>query len=74
MKHKCKSNQKYNFECYEWNDGILYLSANEEYETIVSFCPFCGFQPERSKREDKCTHILNKDAKTICFACDCEYI
>jgi hypothetical protein len=51
MTHKCESNEKYNFECYQDENGELHLGV-EEYETTVKFCPFCGFQPERSKRED----------------------
>jgi hypothetical protein len=30
----------------------LSLGVNGEYSIEVKFCPFCGFQPERSKRED----------------------
>jgi len=51
MTHRCESDGRYNFVCYLWQDGLLYLAA-EEYETNVIICPFCGFQPERSKRED----------------------
>ena len=62
---------------------ISFEYASHKIKTEISFGGKCLFnppcfrnsiQPERSKREDKCTHILNKDAKTICFACDCEYI
>jgi hypothetical protein len=46
MLHKCESKERYNFECMEINNK-LYLSAAGEYETIVRYCPFCGYQPER---------------------------
>lgn len=47
MKHFCESNERYNFECYEWEDGNLYLAVEGEYGTMVRFCPFCGFRSKK---------------------------
>jgi hypothetical protein len=63
MKHKC--NSKY-FMCFQKFDNsplqLLNISGNgcsecntfqvKEYYEDVKYCPFCGYQPERSKRED----------------------
>jgi hypothetical protein len=32
-------------------------------EEKVNFCPYCGYQPERSKREDSEHLIINRDVK-----------
>lgn len=55
MKHDCK---KGSFSCYQDReiDPLLLRCFDEEglmdiFE-IAEFCPFCGYQPERSKRED----------------------
>ena len=42
--HECESKTRYNFECYQGTDDKLYLCVNHEYECVVNYCPFCGYQ------------------------------
>ena len=58
--HECRTRKELTtiFGFSEWvcNSSrfpeVLELWVNDEYCTMVKFCPFCGYQPERSKRED----------------------
>lgn len=59
--HDCeKIDGKELWSCFETDDPML-LSVRQDFKdeksfksfiTHVNFCPFCGFQPDRSKRED----------------------
>lgn len=62
IQHKCSSSENEIWICveYGWEKGKLRLQIEDgdPYEDgyssviIVKYCPFCGYQPERSKRED----------------------
>ena len=71
MEHKCtKFNKNIDYVCSTENNCLI-LGVNGEYSVEVNFCPFCGFQPERSKRED--SSLLENDGriKILCqrFGC-----
>ncbi len=66
--HECKDESGRLISCHSYEDGTLYMGI-EEYEVQVAFCPFCGFQPDRSKREDLCKE--NGRISKACFAYGC---
>ena len=52
MKQECKLD---NCTICEHDSNNVILIIDHDYcisEIIINFCPVCGFQPERSKRED----------------------
>jgi hypothetical protein len=61
VQHQCRS-KDHSWNCieYGWKMGEILLKIEEgdgyedgcQHEIVISFCPFCGYQPERSKRED----------------------
>lgn len=54
LTHSCESDTRYNFHCYKIeNTEELLLSANDEYECSVNFCPFCGYRPFKLWRQTK---------------------
>ena len=52
MKQECKLDD-YTICEHDSNNVILIIDHDTCIsEIIINFCPVCGFQPERSKRED----------------------
>jgi hypothetical protein len=55
--HKCEMQTSCNhpFNCNEYEDenGVMVLQLTSDFDCVtpVNFCPMCGYQPERSKRE-----------------------
>lgn len=60
--HICISdfNSGITFKCYEWKDGTLNLSSNDEYECEVLFCPFCGFSLNKEYSNKLSQEMKNK--------------
>lgn len=62
IQHECIDSKTAILHCveYGWDLGNLYLTIEDgdPYEDgyskkfLVNYCPFCSYQPERSKRED----------------------
>jgi hypothetical protein len=88
--HMCKvsmrsiGNEKYDiWSCYELN-GTLQVWVSDGIEphshgVAVDYCPFCGFQPDRSKREDlekieckECDKVIEDILRSACCS-DCLY-
>ena len=83
MFHECDKetiyeNERNSWFCEEWETGELYLIVNSSpshfHGIIVKVCPFCGYQPERSKREDleKCTDINHGQNDRMEFFVACQ--
>lgn len=68
IQHKCVS-EDYDWKCVEYASEIgrlrLQIEDGDPFEDgycaeiDVQYCPFCGYQPERSKREE----LVSKNAR-----------
>lgn len=78
IQHECYAKYgKWKCKEYGWQLGKLILYCEYSYpdeegydgtfeeEIEVIFCPFCGYQPERSKREDFYGHKAIVDSNGI---------
>ena len=67
LTHRC--NQFHGLSSYELEGEITFIIDNDEAQLSikVNFCPMCGYQSERSKREDHESGCgtLNIDDKSV---------
>jgi hypothetical protein len=79
MKQKCIINGETIYIEHDNNEVLLWIDdgycccRDGLYSSPINICPVCGFQPERSKREDldceQCKKLINQLDYIVCDGC-----